>query len=107
MTVNTSRILTLNQKIPQVQVNNPDILDVTPLSPTQVQVAAKKPGVTQVNLWGENKQIYTLDVTVLGDVRELSMVLRSQFPKTDVQLVPIGAGLMISGYVDQRRAGPR
>ena len=106
MTVNTSRILTLNQKIPQVQVNNPELLDVTPLSPTQVQVAAKKPGVTQVNLWGENKQIYTLDVTVLGDVRELNMVLRTQFPKTDVKLVPIGAGLIISGYVDRAEQVP-
>ena len=106
MTVNTSRILTLNQKIPQVQVNNPELLDVTPLSPTQVQVAAKKPGVTQINLWGENKQIYTLDVTVLGDVRELSMVLRTQFPKTDVRLVPIGAGLIISGYVDRAEQVP-
>ena len=67
MTVNTSRILTLDQKIPQVQVNNPEILDLTPLSPNQVQVAAKKPGVTQVNLWGENKQIYTVDVTVVGE----------------------------------------
>ncbi len=106
MTVNSSRILTLNQKIPQVQVNNPEMLEVTPLSPTQVQVAAKKPGVTQINLWGENKQIYTLDVTVLGDVRELSMVLRNQFPKTDVKLVPIGAGLIISGYVDRAEQIP-
>ena len=55
MIVNTSRILTLDQKIPQAQVNNPDILDLAPLSPTQVQISAKKPGVTQVNLWGEDK----------------------------------------------------
>ena len=75
MTVNSSRILTMDQKIPQVQVNNPDILEITPLSPTQIQVAAKKPGVTQVNLWGENKQIYTIDVTVIGDARELAMIL--------------------------------
>ena len=45
MIVSTSRILTLDQKIPQAQVNNPDILDLVPLSPTQVQVSAKKPGV--------------------------------------------------------------
>ena len=56
MTVNTSRILTLDQKIPQAQVNNPDILELTPLSPNQVQVSAKTPGVTQVNLWGEDQK---------------------------------------------------
>ena len=91
MTVNSSRILTMDQKIPQVQVNNPDILELTPLSPTQVQVAAKKPGVTQVNLWGENKQICTVDVTVVGDARELSMILRSQFPRTVLSVFPMGS----------------
>ena len=106
MTVNSSRILTMDQKIPQVQVNNPDILELTPLSPTQVQVAAKKPGVTQVNLWGENKQICTVDVTVVGDSRELSMILRSQFPRTVLSVFPMGSALMISGYVDQPQQIP-
>ena len=50
MTVNTSRILEMDQKIPQAQVNNPDILELTPLSPTQIQVSAKATGVTKCNL---------------------------------------------------------
>src|SRR5262245_58903242 len=49
--VNSSRILTLDKKITQAQVSNTDILDITPLSATQVQISAKKAGVTQVNLW--------------------------------------------------------
>ena len=40
---------------------NPEILELTPLSPTEIQVFAKKPGVTQVNLWDENERIYTVD----------------------------------------------
>ena len=106
MTVNSSRILTLDQKIPQVQVNNPEILELTPLSPNQVQVAAKKPGVTQINLWGENKQIYTVDVTVVGDARELAVILRTQFPRTVLSVIPVGSGLMISGYVDHPEQVP-
>ena len=31
LTTNTSRILTLDKNIPRVQVNNPDLLAVTPL----------------------------------------------------------------------------
>ncbi len=42
MVVNTSRILTLERKIPQAQVNNPEILDLTPLSPTEIQLAAPR-----------------------------------------------------------------
>jgi pilus assembly protein CpaC len=101
MVVNSSRILTLDQKIPQAQVNNPEILEMNVLSPNQVQVAAKKAGVTQVNLWGENKQIYTVDVTVTPDARELATILKTNFPKTVLRVVPVGNSVMISGYVDQ------
>lgn len=107
MTVNTSRILTLSpslteaNRIPQAQVNDEAVLDVTALSPTQIQIAAKKPGVTQVNLWDENGKVYTVDVIVYGDSRELSMLLHSQFPNASLKVVPVSNGVLISGYVDQ------
>ena len=101
MTAHSSRILTMDQKIPQAQVNNPDVLELTPLSPNQIQIAAKAAGVTQVNLWDENKKLYTIDVIVFGDVRELTMVLRSAFPNAALKVVPVANAVMISGFVDQ------
>ena len=44
MIVNTSRILTLDKKIPRLQVNNPDVVSAQPLSPFKVQLAALRPG---------------------------------------------------------------
>ena len=61
MTVNTSRILTLERKIPQAQVNNPDILSLTPLSPTDIQLAAKKAGVYLVAFGMESGSQRILD----------------------------------------------
>jgi pilus assembly protein CpaC len=101
MTVNTSRILTLDARIPQAQVNNPDIVELTPLSPNQIQLSAKKPGVTQVNLWDEKGQIYSVDVIVFGDARELTMLLQSEFPHCSLRIRPITGGVLISGFVDQ------
>ena len=69
MTANTSRLLTLDQKIPRAQVNNREILELTPLSPNEVQIFAKKPGVTQINLWNEDQKVHTIDVMVFGDAR--------------------------------------
>lgn len=100
ITVNTSRILTLDEEIPRAQVNNPEILDLTALSPTQVQVMAKKPGVTQVNLWDQNDEIHSVDVIVLPDAQELAMLLRSQFPKAALKVVPLANSVIVSGYVD-------
>lgn len=107
MTVSTSRILTLEQKVPQAQVNNPDILELTPLSPNQVQVFAKKPGVTQINLWDENNRVYSIDVMVFGDARELEMLLRTEFPTAALHLRPVAQGLLISGYVEHSQQASR
>ena len=101
MTVNTSRILLMDQKISQAQVNNPGILEVTPLSPTQIQVSAKAAGVTQINLWGEDKKIFTVDVMVYGDAQELTMLLRSTFPNAALKVKPVSGSVMISGFVDK------
>jgi pilus assembly protein CpaC len=101
MIVHSSRIITIGQKIPQAQVNNPDILDLTPLSPTQVQVSAKTAGVTQINLWGEDQKLFTIDVMVYGDAQELKMLLRSQFPNASLTVTPVSSAVLLSGYVDK------
>ncbi|MBN1589894.1 MAG: pilus assembly protein N-terminal domain-containing protein [Pirellulales bacterium] len=107
MIVNTSRILTLDQKIPQAQVNNPEVLQLVALSPTQIQISAKRPGVTQVNLWTEDKKIYSVDVIVFGDARELSEVLKSQFPNASLQVTPVANSVRISGFMDQPEHVPQ
>jgi len=99
--VNSSRILTLGQNIPRAQVNNPEVLELTALSPNQIQVFAKKPGVTQVNLWDENDNVYTVDVSVYGDARELQMLLEQQFPNASLRIVPVGNSVVLSGFVPE------
>ncbi len=101
MTVLSSRRLELEKKIPEAQVNNPDILDLIPLAPNVIQISAKRTGVTQVNLWDEDRQLYTIDVIVFPDARELIVMLETQFPNAALKVVPVGESVLISGYVDQ------
>ncbi len=101
LTTNTSRILTLDKNIPRVQVNNPELLAVTPLSATQIQISAKKAGVTQVNLWDEEGNIHTVDVMVYGDARELSAALQTQFPHSTVRVYRYSESLVLTGFVDR------
>jgi len=99
--VKTSRILTMDKKIPRIQVSDPEIIKATPLTPNQVQVAALKSGLAQVNLWDENEQIYTIDIIVLGDARELQMLLSSEFPNSSLRVRPLASSAVVSGYVDR------
>ena len=53
MMVDTNRILNMDGPIPAAKVANPDLIDFTVLSERQVQLHAKKPGITTVTLWDE------------------------------------------------------
>lgn len=101
LTTNTSRILTLDKNIPRVQVNNPELLAVTPLSANQVQISAKKAGVTQVNLWDEDGKIHTVDVLIYGDARELEVALLTQFPHSSIKVYRYSESLVLKGFVDR------
>lgn len=107
MIVNTSRILTLNKKIPRLQVNNPEVVSAQPLSPYKVQLAALRPGVTQVNLWDEDDRIYTVDVLIFGDARELQMLLEAEFPNSSLKVRPLASSVVLSGFVDRPEAVSR
>lgn len=104
LTVNSSRILTLEKRIPRMVVNNPEMLSVTALSANQVQLAALKPGVTQVNLWDEDGKVYTVDVLIYGDVRELQLSLKRLFPGSSVKVVRLSNSLVLEGFVERPEA---
>ena len=101
LTVNTSRILTLEKRIPRMVVNNPELVTVTPISANQVQLAARKPGVTQVNLWDEDDQVYTVDVMIYGDVRELELALERLFPESSIKVMRLTNSLVLEGFVEK------
>jgi len=101
LTVNSSRILTLEKRIPKMVVNNPELVTVTALSANQIQLAARKPGVTQVNLWDEEGKVYSVDVTIYGDVRELQLALKRLFPASSVKVVRLTNSLVLEGFVER------
>lgn len=101
MLVDSARIVTLEKRIPQVRINNPEVLSGTPLSPSEVQLVAKKIGRTQVFLWDENDQIYSIDVVVMDDARELNDVLATEFPTAQIQVRPFASKVLVSGKVDR------
>ena len=99
MLVKTSKIITMPQKIPQYRVNNEDLVTVAALSPNQIQISALKTGVTQINIWDEDNKIYTLDVIIMGDARELEDVLRREFPQASLNITALPDSVAISGFV--------
>ncbi len=99
MLVKSSRILTLEARIPKFQVHNEEVLGATPVSQNQIQIFAKTPGTTQLNLWDTEDKLYTVDVTVLADAREVEGILSSQLPFASLKVLPVNNSAIISGTV--------
>lgn len=99
--VNGSKILVLPGKtIPRVLVNNPSLVNAIALSASKVQLGAVKAGVTQLNLWDEEGQLYTVDLVISGDSKELELLLESEFPNSSLRVRPLATSIVLSGWVD-------
>jgi pilus assembly protein CpaC len=99
MLVKSSRILTLEERIPKFQVHNEEVLGATPVSQNQIQIFAKTPGTTQLNLWDTNDKLYTVDVIVLADAREVEGILSTQLPFASLKVLPVNQSAIVSGSV--------
>ncbi len=99
MIVKSSRILTIEGRIPKFQVHNEEVLSATPVSENQIQIFAKAPGTTQLNLWDTDEKLYTVDVTIVADAREVEGILSSQLPQATLRVTPLEDSAIVSGSV--------
>ena len=95
----TSKLLTMDFDVPRMSVDNPEIIQVQPLSTNQIQISARKPGVTNLKMWDKNGKIYLVDVIVFGDARELENLLVSEFPQASLRVRPLASSVIVSGFV--------
>ncbi|QDU25951.1 Putative type II secretion system protein D precursor [Anatilimnocola aggregata] len=107
MTVNTSRILEFEFDVPKMLVNNPDLVRVIPISPRSVQISAIRAGVTQVNVWDDKGKVTSIDLVILGDVQELDLILKTEFPEANVRLRPLNSSLFVTGFVPRAEMVPQ
>lgn len=102
MIVKSSRILSLDKPIYKYQVQNEQVLTAAPISSTQIQVSSLTPGMTQLNLWDGEENLYTVDVIVSADAREVEAILTTQFPGSNLKVTALskGTGAVLSGTVN-------
>jgi len=99
MLVKSSRIIRTQNRIPRFQVHNEELIAATPVAENEIQLYAKAPGTTQINLWDTDERQYTVDVTVVADARMVEGVLSSQLVFASLRVTPLGEGAVISGTV--------
>lgn len=98
--VNSSKLIRLHKPIPKAMVQNPEIAELHARGENLLQVVGKKAGFTIVTLWDSQNQMYGIDVLVVSDGRELHTILKRQFPKASLAIMPLHQRVVIEGTVD-------
>jgi pilus assembly protein CpaC len=99
ITSGKSTIVTFPQGLARVSVGNPEVLDAVVLSPREVLVNGKKPGVTSLILsGGGTNRIY--DVVVSNDTVLLQQRMAAMFPGQPIQVSADRELLVLSGPIN-------
>jgi len=81
LTVGKSFVLESQGTVKRVAVAQPAVVEAVVLSPRQIYLNAKMPGITNITLWGPGDTIQgILDVEVMPDMNRLKETLYKMFP---------------------------
>lgn len=94
-----TRVIELANRIRIVDGFNSQTLTINALSPHRIRLHAENPGVTTLKLIDEFDSVFTVEVFVEPDTRELSAYLERLFPGTAVEVVGLRDGVVLRGWV--------
>lgn len=96
-----SRVVELDARIRLVDDFNQQIVSVTALSPHQLRVRAESPGVTSLRITDEFDNVFTLEVLVERDLRELQSHIKRLFPGSSIEVIGVRDSIVLRGWVTQ------
>ncbi len=94
-----SRRLKFDYNVPELMVENPDIIQATPVAPNEILVSGQKPGISTITVSDPDKNLQTLTVHVTVDVRKLERAYEKHFPDSQIRVDALQTGVLLSGYV--------
>jgi pilus assembly protein CpaC len=97
--VGRSLVISSQARILRISVADPAIVDALAVSPTQILLNGKSPGVASLVIWDETGQSQTFDAYVDMDVAEMVEKIRLVFPNEPVQVEARGGVITLSGRV--------
>lgn len=98
---NTAKRLEFDYDIPDIVVENEQVIRVRPVARNQLLVIGLRPGVTAVTVRDTEGKLQHVEVQVTADVRDLQRTLKKHFPSSNIRAIPLKEGVMLTGTVGQ------
>ncbi len=98
ITIGKSEVVDLKEPFTKVSVTNPAIADVFVMTPSQILVNGKAPGVTNLVVFYPDKTLY-FDLVVQTDIVLLQERLRRIVPREEIAVQAAGDSIILTGQV--------
>ena len=100
VTLGKSQDVRTSRSFVDVNVGDPEIADVNPLTDHSLSILAKKIGTTRVSVYAEDKKLVGIfDVEVNYDMTRLTNELQRRFPGSSLRASSINGRIMLSGEI--------
>lgn len=101
LTVGKSVVVSSSEIVKRVSLGSQDVADAIVLTPTQISVIGKAPGITNLILWESDDKVSTiLDIQVSPDVSRLSEMIQKILPEEkNLRIDATHESLTLSGTV--------
>lgn len=105
--VNQGALVDFNVPVRELRLANPEIADVTALSPQQILVSGKSYGTTQLMAQVDGGTQHTFTVAVDLDLERLRTSIRTLVPRAKVQVAGLLDAIVLSGTVPDIESAER
>jgi Flp pilus assembly secretin CpaC len=102
LVVGKSRVINLPFPVARVAVSNPAVAQALVISPTQLQLVGKMPGLTNLTLWNSpaDSSPLSYDLNVRRDVSQLAKQLKQIDPNISISALAADNAVILTGEVD-------
>lgn len=97
----TSRVIKFDFDVPGVVIGSPEVVDAQPVSSNQIMITGRRPGVSGLSVSDGQGNQHTIDVLVVGDSRQLQLILNELFPKSSIRAFPLNTNVVLTGHVSK------
>lgn len=97
--VGATQRLRFGYKIPELLVENPEVVKATPVSPTEILISGLKPGLTTITVTDTERNLQTVSIHVTADTRKLEAALSKHFPDSQIRVHALQTGVILKGSV--------
>ena len=101
--VGATQRLRFGYKIPELLVENPEVVKATPVSPTEILISGLKPGLTTITVTDTERNLQTVSIHVTADTRKLEAALSKHFPDSQIRVHALQTGVILKGQLPERK----